>query len=299
LVDYASYPTAKIAENSHRYRPLGLGYANLGGLLLRMGIPYDSEKAAKWTATMTAFMHFTALRASVELAEFKGAFEGFENDRMSALNAIHQHQSALENLQVEGELASVVQNLRAQAVDTCERIARSGIRNAQVTLIAPTGTIGLFMDCDTLGIEPDFSLVKIKNLVGGQTLRLVNRSVGPALKKLGYSDQEAKEIVAHLEAIGSLANAPHLKEKDEPVFDTAVPSQDRPDRLISWQGHLRIMAAAQPFLSGGISKTVNLPKNATVETVKEVYLSAWKQGLKCVSIYRDGSKALQPLCLDC
>jgi ribonucleoside-diphosphate reductase alpha chain len=299
LVDYASYPTEKIAEMSHRYRPLGLGFANLGGLLMRLAIPYDSEAAAEWTSAVTASMHFTALRASAELAEEKGAFDGFEHDRISALSALHQHLSALENLKLKSEFAAPLKNIRMQAIETFEKIGRTGLRNAQVTLIAPTGTIGLFMDCDTLGIEPDFSLVKIKNLVGGQTLRLINTSVGPALKKLGYSPKQIQEVEAHLVAKGTLIGAPHLKEADLPIFDTAVPNPDRIERLISWQGHLRIMAAAQPFLSGGISKTVNLPKNATVETVREVYMSAWKQGLKCVAVYRDGSKALQPLCLDC
>jgi ribonucleoside-diphosphate reductase alpha chain len=299
LVDYASYPTFKIAENSHRYRPLGLGFANLGGLLMRMAIPYDSEEAAAWTAAITATMHFTALRTSVDLAAQKGAFEGFENDRLSALNALRQHQIALDELKVHGELEPVVKKLRAVAIETMEGACRLGVRNAQITLIAPTGTIGLFMDCDTLGIEPDFSLVKIKNLVGGQTLRLINTAVGPALRKLGYTNRDVKAIEDHLIANGSLSGAPHLKEKDWPVFDTAMPSPDRPDRMISWKGHLRIMAAAQPYLSGGISKTINLPKNATVETVRDVYFAAWKQGLKCVSVYRDGSKALQPLCLDC
>jgi ribonucleoside-diphosphate reductase alpha chain len=299
LVDYASYPTEKIAENSHRYRPLGLGFANLGGLLMRMGIPYDSEQAAAWTSAVTATMHFTALQESAELAELKGAFDGFEHDRTSALNALHQHLSSLETLKLEGDLGLIVQRLRRSAVETLERIGRNGLRNAQVTLIAPTGTIGLFMDCDTLGIEPDFALVKMKNLVGGQTLRLVNSSVGPALKKLGYPMTHIQQIEKHLLASGTLAGAPYLKESDFAVFDTAVPNPEWPERFISWQGHLRIMSAAQPFLSGGISKTVNLPRNASVETVKEVYMSAWKQGLKSISIYRDGSKALQPLCLDC
>lgn len=299
LVDYASYPTTEIANNSHLYRPLGLGYANLGGLLMRMAIPYGSERAAHWTAAITADMHFSALAASVELAERKGPFEGLHEDRASSLQALHHHVDAIENWKFDPELEAVGQKLRLKASQTMERAGHSGIRNAQVTLIAPTGTIGLFMDCDTLGIEPDFSLVKIKKLVGGQTLRLVNGSVGSALKKLGYSKAQVEAVEQHLVRTGTLSGAPHLKDADLPVFDTAVPSPDRPERMISWQGHLRIMAAAQPFLSGGISKTVNLPKNATVDTVCEVYLSAWKQGLKCVAIYRDGSKALQPLCLDC
>lgn len=299
LVDFASYPTAKIADNSHRYRPLGLGYANLGGLLMRMAIPYDSEQAAEWTAAVTAGMHFTALATSVELAEQKGPFEGLHEDRASALQALHQHVDAIEGWKFHGELESVGQKLRVLASQTMEHAGHSGVRNAQVTLIAPTGTIGLFMDCDTLGIEPDFALVKIKKLVGGQQLRLVNASVGVALKKLGYADSQVKAIEEYLVSKGSLSGAPYVQEKDLPVFDTAVPSADRPDRAISWEGHLRIMASAQPFLSGGISKTVNLPKTATVETVRDVYLRAWKQGLKCVAIYRDGSKALQPLCLDC
>ncbi len=299
LVDYASYPTRKIAENSHRFRPLGLGFANLGGLLMRMAIPYDSVKAAEWTSLITATLHFVALRTSVDMAELKGAFDGFHEDRASTLQVMHFHREALEKLSLDSELHGQWERIKLETTQTVERAGHYGLRNAQLSLIAPTGTIGLFMDCDTLGIEPDFSLVKVKHLVGGQILKLVNKAVGPALARMGYLESQIKEIEQHLLKNGVLSGAPHLNEKDLNVFDTAMPAPDRPERMVSWQGHLRIMTAAQPFLSGGISKTVNLPRNASVETVRDVYLSAWDQGLKCISIYRDGSKALQPLCLDC
>jgi ribonucleoside-diphosphate reductase alpha chain len=297
IVDYASYPTEEIAENSHRYRPLGLGYANLGGLLMQMAIPYDSELAAEWTAMITAKMHFTAMQASCDLAKHKAPFEGFEKDREACGRVLKIHLSDLEKLTVTADLP--LEALKKKARTVVEEAAKTGLRNAQLTLLAPTGTIGLFMDCDTLGIEPDFALLKVKNLVGGQVLKLANQSVEKALTRLGYQAPEKKMILDHLVQNGSLVGAPNLKPEHLSIFDTAVPPTNHKERLISWRGHLRIMAAAQPFLSGGISKTVNLPRNATAEDVKAVYLSAYERGLKSVSVYVDGAKSLQPLCLDC
>lgn len=285
IVDYASYPTPQIAENSHRYRPLGLGFANLGGLLMQMGIPYESDAASTLTAHLTAEMHFSALEMSCELSEKLGAFEGFHEDKLSTLEVVHRHLSSVE---------SQPSDLKQRAHTIVERIGRSGLRNAQLTLIAPTGTIGLFMDCDTLGIEPDFALVKMKSLVGGPTLRMINKSVAPALRRLGYLESEILSTEKNLVESGRLIG---VRQEHLAVFDTAMPSDS--GRFISWQGHLNIMAAAQPFLSGGISKTVNLPKSATVGDIKQVFLAAYHMGLKAISVYRDGAKTLQPLCLDC
>ncbi len=291
LVDYASYPTAAICETSHRFRPLGLGYANLGGLLMRMGIPYDSEEGAAVTAKVTAAMHGLSLMASAEMAQEHGAFKGWSENRAAALKVLDLHNAAAKKID-----SPWIQQAFAHARTLA---GKTGLRNAQVTLLAPTGTIGLLMDCDTLGIEPDFALVKRKTLAGGGELRLVNQSVTQGLTTLGYDAAAIAEIVKHVEQHGTVAGAPGLKAEHEAVFDCAVPPTGKPERRISVEGHLRIMAAAQPFLSGAISKTVNLPATATVEDVQNIFLEGWRLGLKAVAIYRDGSKALQPLCAEC
>lgn len=291
LVDYASYPTAAIAETSHKFRPLGLGYANLGGLLMRMGIPYDSEKGAEVTAKITAAMHGLSLMASADLAQKVGPFKGWSENREAALKVLDLHVAAAKKID-----SPWIQQAFAHARTIA---GKTGLRNAQVTLLAPTGTIGLLMDCDTLGIEPDFALVKRKTLAGGGELRLVNQSVFQALETLGYEKAATEKIVKHVEETGSIKGAPGLKAEHEPVFDCAVPPKGFPERRISVEGHLRIMAAAQPFLSGAISKTVNLPATATVDDVQNIFLEGWRMGLKALAIYRDGSKALQPLCAEC
>ena len=294
LVDYSSYPTAEIARNSHEYRPLGLGYSNLGGLLMRMGIPYDSETAAEKTAQVTGAMHALALQASVNMAEALSAFSGWSKNRESAMEVLAAHQQEWKKRKfadfpwVDKIFESVVQ-----------RAAKTGLRNAQITLIAPTGTIGLLMDCDTLGIEPDFSLLKRKTLSGGGEMSLVNASVRQALQTLKYSSGDCEKIEKFIAQNGHAVGAPGLKPEHESVFDCALPPAQHPRRRVSAEGHLRIMAAAQPFLSGAISKTVNLPASTTVDEVFALYLRAWKLGLKSLAIYRDGSKALQPLCVDC
>ncbi|MGZ3722311.1 MAG: vitamin B12-dependent ribonucleotide reductase [Bdellovibrionales bacterium] len=294
LVDYAAYPTKEIAENSHCFRPLGLGYANLGGMLMRLGIPYDSELGAEWTARITGAMHAMALSTSQLVAETMGAFEGWEKNRESAMQVLKMHQAAWRELGLTG--MKWVDDLFSSTVAGA---ARTGLRNAQVTLIAPTGTIGLLMDCDTLGIEPDFSLIKIKTLAGGGALRLVNQGVSEALRNLKYSEAEITKLIAYVTENGSLAGAPELRPEHAAVFDCALPPIQFPERRVSPEGHLRIMAAAQPFLSGAISKTVNLPTSFTVDDVEKLFLQAWKLGLKSLAIYRDGSKALQPLCAEC
>jgi ribonucleoside-diphosphate reductase alpha chain len=294
LIDYASYPTAKIAENSHRFRPLGLGYANLGGLLMRMAIPYDSEAAATWTGKITGALHAVALDLTAKVAAQRGAFDGWEENREDALSVLERHCQAWR--------ASAVKDLPwvdRLFEDVLRQAERTGLRNAQVTLIAPTGTIGLVMDCDTLGIEPDFSLVKRKHLAGGGSLFLVNHSVPAALRRLGYTDDRIDAIQRHVSLTGTVVGAPGFEGRHSAVFDCAMAPEGHPERCISTAGHLRIMAAAQPFLSGAISKTVNLPASARVEDVEGVFYEGWTLGLKALAIYRDGSKSLQPLCAEC
>ena len=287
LIDYASYPTAAVAENSHHFRPLGLGYANLGGMLMRMAIPYDSDPGRRWTARITATLQALALETSAEMAEHLGPFSSWKINREAPLEVLNRQREAA--MTVDPRLFDRALKL----------IEKHGLRNAQVTLIAPTGTIGLLMDCDTLGIEPDFALSKLKQLSGGGELKLLNRSVPRALGKLGYTDGAREEIIRHIAANGTAAGARVLKPEHLPIFDTAVPPPGFPERRISVAGHLGAMASAQPFLSGAISKTVNLPASASVEDVQKIYLEGYRLGLKSLAVYRDGSKALQPLCAEC
>jgi len=293
-VDAASYPTAKIAENSHLYRPLGLGYSNLGGLLMRMGIPYDSETAAGWTTRITGAMHLWALEASVEMAEAFGPFARWKQNAETAKRVLEAHHQEWRSRR-----PSDMEALDEQWEEMRARAASVGLRHAQVTLIAPTGTIGLLMDCETLGIEPDFALIKRKTLAEGGELRLVNGAVRAALEVLQYSETEIEEILAHVQARGAMVGAPILRAEHLPIFDCAMAPAGHPARRVTQAGHLRILAAAQPFLSGAISKTVNLPTTATSEQIEQLMIQAWKLGLKSLAIYRDGSKALQPLCAEC
>lgn len=382
LVDFSSYPTEKIARNSHDYRPLGLGYANLGTLLMIKGIPYDSHEALAWTGALTAIMHGEALRTSAEIAKSKGPFAGFAKNAQSMMRVMKQHQAALGH--IEGDLvpAELMKSARGVWHETIKMGAEHGYRNAQATVLAPTGTIGLLMDCDTTGIEPDFALVKFKKLAGGGYFKIVNQSVPKALKNLGYTDKQMAEIVEYavgtmslentphintdalkkrgatevdiqrissalpgafdlnsavapwvlgeeglarlgftqeslegrtvLEALGfteaqikeaskvacgrmMLEGAPHLRAEHLGVFDCANKCGAEGMRFIQPMAHIRMMAAAQPFLSGAISKTVNLPHESSVQDIEDVYTEAWKLGLKAVAVYRDGSKMSQPL----
>lgn len=294
LVDYSSYPTAKIAENSHRFRPLGLGYANLGGLLMRLAIPYDSEAAAQWTRKITGAMHAIALEMSQRISRIRGPFAGWPENREAALAVLERHHQAWKTSSIKD--LPWVGRLYEDAVTGAEK---TGLRNAQVTLIAPTGTIGLVMDCDTLGIEPDFALVKRKHLVGGGELRLVNHSLSTALRRLRYTSGQIVEIEKYVSVKGTVVGAPGFDPRHSAVFDCAMAPVGHPERSISTEGHLRVMAAAQPFLSGAISKTVNLPASTRVEDVEKVFLEGWSLGLKALAVYRDGSKSLQPLCAEC
>ncbi|MHC4411130.1 MAG: vitamin B12-dependent ribonucleotide reductase, partial [Planctomycetota bacterium] len=281
MVDRASYPTKNIARNSSRYRPLGLGYANLGALLMAEGLPYDSDEARERAAGITALLCGEAYRVSAEFAEQFGAFEAFGENRESFLEVLHRHRDALGLL--DGAWADAAREAWDRAVSGAEK---HGVRNAQTTVLAPTGTIAFLMDCDTTGIEPDLALVKYKHLVGGGSLRMVNHTVPHALRTLGY---DPDPIVAYLEEKESIEGAPGLKEEHLPVFDCAVPPPGG-GRCIAPEGHLQMMAAVQPFLSGGISKTVNLPNSASPESIAEIYLQGWKLGLKAIAVYREGSK---------
>jgi len=294
LVDSASYPSVEIAENSHRFRPLGLGYANLGALVMRLGLPYDGDESRALAGAVTALMTGQAYATSQEIAKGLGTFDGWEENRDCMMKVIGMHREALRG--VDSSLCPP--ELRKEAERAWEGVEetapRTGFRNAQVSLLAPTGTIGFMMDCDTTGVEPDIALVKYKQLAGGGIMKIVNRSLRPALQRLGYSDDEMEAIIKYVDENEMIEGAPELKSEHLPVFDCAFKPKNG-SRHISYKAHLRMMAAVQPFLSGAISKTVNMPSTATVNEIMQTYLDGWKMGLKSVAIYRDGSKRTQPL----
>ncbi len=294
LVDNASYPTEKIARNSHEFRPLGLGYANLGAMLLSLALPYDSETGRDVAGCVTALMCGESYAQSARIAERKGPFASYEANREPMLSVIRKHGAALLSIHPENVQPSLF--AAAQSVwDTALALGEvSGYRNSQVTVLAPTGTIGFMMDCDTTGVEPDLALVKHKKMVGGGFMKIVNQTVPHALLRLGYSSEEGSKIVSHIDKTGTIEGAPGLKPEHLPVFDCSV-APARGGRSISWRGQLKMMAAAQPFLSGAISKTVNMPEKSTVEDIMEVYVESWRLRLKAVAIYRDNSKSSQPL----
>ncbi len=294
IVDSASYPTERIAKNSHDFRPLGLGYANLGALLMSMGIPYDSPAGRDWAAAITAVMCGQAYLTSARIAEAVGPCPGYAVNEDSFLDVILMHGKAVSGI----DSKRVPDDLFKAAVD-CWNDAytlgeRAGFRNAQVTVLAPTGTIGFMMDCDTTGIEPDLALVKYKKLVGGGIIKIVNNTVPQALIKLGYTPEQVEMIVTHIDSTGTIEGAPALKDEHLPVFDCSFRPQNG-KRSIHYMGHVRMMAATQPFISGAISKTINMPEESSVEDVMDAYMESWKLGLKAVAIYRDNSKRAQPL----
>jgi ribonucleoside-diphosphate reductase alpha chain len=294
IVDSASYPTEKIARNSHDFRPLGLGFANLGALLMSMGIPYDSPQGRDWAGAITAVMCGQAYLTSARIAEGVGPCPGYAANEESFLDVILMHGKAVSGI----DSKRVPPDLFQAAVD-CWNDAyalgeRAGFRNAQTTVIAPTGTIGFMMDCDTTGVEPDLALVKYKKLVGGGIIKIVNNTVPQALIKLGYTPEEVEVIVSHIDATGTIEDAPALKDEHLAVFDCSFRPQNG-KRSIHYMGHVRMMAAVQPFISGAISKTINMPEESTVEEVMDAYQESWRLGLKAVAIYRDGSKKVQPL----
>ncbi|MFZ9886736.1 MAG: vitamin B12-dependent ribonucleotide reductase [Myxococcota bacterium] len=297
VVDDASYPTERIGRNSHDYRPLGLGYANLGALLMDAGLPYDSDGGRAYAAAITALMGGTAYAASAEVAKAKGPFAGYAKNRTSFLDVMGLHKRAAYDVDAGllPELhTAVLEAARSSWEAVTQEGANHGFRNAQVTVLAPTGTIGFMMDCDTTGIEPDIALVKYKRLVGGGMMKIVNQTVPAALERLGYSAKERQVILDHLEQNETIEGAPGLKETHLPVFDCAFKAQ-RGTRSIAPMGHVKMMAATQPFLSGAISKTVNMPHESSVEDIANIYLESWRLGLKAVAIYRDGCKRSQPL----
>ncbi len=294
IVGPSSYPTEEIGANARAFRQLGLGYANLGAYLMSNGMPYDSAPGRSTAAAITALMTGRAYRRSAEVAAALGPYDRYEENRQPHNGVMRMHRDASHEISDEtcfdGELLAAARRSWEEAVELGER---HGYRNAQATVLAPTGTISFLMDCDTTGVEPDFSLVKFKELVGGGQMTIVNRTVPLALATLGYSEHEVEQIEAHLAEHGTILGAPALKDEHLPVFDVAVG-----ERAISHMGHLRMMGAVQPFISGAISKTVNLPEEATVEDIADAYIQAWHLGVKALAVYRDGSKTAQALRTD-
>ena len=296
LVDNASYPTPRIEENSHRFRPLGLGYANLGALLMSRGLAYDSDEGRNYAAALTAIMHGEAYRQSALIArDHGGPFQDYAINEGPFLRVIGKHRDAAYRIPADQAVPTdMIQAARVVFDDALKLGQEYGYRNAQVTVLAPTGTIAFMMDCDTTGIEPDIALIKYKKLVGEGFLKIVNQTVPAALKKLGYAPEQVEEILAYINERETIEGAPYLKAEHLSVFDCAFKPVNG-ERSIDYMGHVRMMAAVQPFLSGAISKTVNMPEAATTEQIEEVYLQGWKLGLKAIAIYRDGSKRSQPL----
>ncbi|HTO26324.1 MAG TPA: vitamin B12-dependent ribonucleotide reductase [Gaiellaceae bacterium] len=291
LVGYSSYPTPEIERNAKAFRQLGLGYANLGALLMARGLPYDSDEGRAYSAAITALMTGRAYRKSAEIAARMGPFAGYALNRAPMIGVIAKHRAAVGNIEHSASVPSDLLTACRTAWDDALNIGEiHGYRNAQATVLAPTGTISFMMDCDTTGVEPDFSLVKSKKLVGGGEITIVNKTVPMALEKLGYAPREVEETVAFIDERNSIVGAPYVKTEHYPVFDCAVG-----DRAIHYLGHVKMMGAVQPFISGAISKTVNMPEESTVEDVMSLYVDAWRLGVKAIAIYRDNCKVAQPL----
>lgn len=292
LVGYSDYPTEKITKNARAYRELGLGYANLGALLMAQGLPYDSEEGRAQAAAITALMTGHAYATSAKIASKVGPFAGYHKDRKGMITVLKQHREAVDRIDaslVSEQLLSSAATAWDEAVELAQQY---GVRNSQASVLAPTGTIGLMMDCDTTGIEPDLGLVKVKKLVGGGTMSIVNQTVPRALNVLGYSTAEIKEITDYIDVEKTIIGAPHLKKEHQKVFACSMG-----DNAIHYLGHVKMMSAVQPFLSGAISKTVNMPEDVTIEEVEQLHIDAWKLGLKAVAIYRDNCKVAQPLAM--
>ncbi len=290
LVGYSEYPTESIGKNALAYRELGIGYANLGALLMAQGLPYDSDEGRAQASAITALLTGYAYATSAKMAAKVGPFAGFNKDREGMIRVLKQHRAEVSKIDaslVSEDLLSAATNAWDEAVELGER---HGVRNSQASVLAPTGTIGLMMDCDTTGIEPDLGLVKVKKLVGGGTMSIVNQTVPRALKSLGYKKDQIADIVKYIDDEKTIIGAPHLKSEHLPVFACSMG-----DNSIHYLGHVKMMAAAQPFISGAISKTVNMPEEASVEDIEQLHLDAWKMGLKAIAIYRDNCKVAQPL----
>jgi ribonucleoside-diphosphate reductase alpha chain len=291
LVGNSSYPTPEIEQNAKAFRQLGLGYANLGALLMARGLAYDSDEGRAYAAAVTALMTGRAYRKSSEIAARMGPFAGYQPNAAAMIGVIAKHRAAVGNIEhahsVPDDLLSACRKAWDEALDAGEV---HGYRNAQATVLAPTGTISFMMDCDTTGVEPDFSLVKSKKLVGGGEITIVNKTVSLALEKLGYAPTEVEEVVAFVDERNTIVGAPYVKSEHYPIFDCAIG-----ERAIHYMGHVKMMGAVQPFISGAISKTVNMPEQVTVEDVMQLYIDAWKLGTKAIAIYRDNCKVAQPL----
>jgi ribonucleoside-diphosphate reductase alpha chain len=304
IVGYSSYPTQKIERNAKDMRQLGLGYANLGAMLMALGIPYDSDEGRSYAGAITALMTGHAYATSAAIAERSGPFAAYHKNREPMLKVIGQHRDAAHRLRSNvgahghAPIVANIDDLTSAATAAWDNALSlgeaNGYRNAQATVIAPTGTIAFMMDCDTTGVEPDIALVKYKKLVGGGLMKIVNNTVPLALRRLGYSEAQVDEIVRFIDDQGTIEGAPGLKDEHLPVFDCAFKAE-KGVRTIHHMGHIKMMGAVQPFISGAISKTVNLPEEATVEEIMDAYIEAWRHGIKAIAIYRDGSKKVQPL----
>jgi len=293
LVGNSDYPTEKIGQNAKAFRQLGLGYANLGALLMARGVPYDSDGGRAWAAAITALMTGHAYATSAKIAEHTGPFAGYAPNADAMLRVIRKHRAAADDIDAELVPEGLLTAGKSAWDEAIARGEKHGYRNAQATVLAPTGTIGLMMDCDTTGIEPDLALVKNKKLVGGGTMQIVNQTVPRALIRLGYTPEQVSDVVDYIAEHNSVGDAPHLREEHYPVFDTSMG-----ERSIHYMGHVKMMAAVQPFISGAISKTVNMPEDVTVENVEQMFVEGWRLGLKAVAIYRDNCKVAQPLSAD-
>ena len=294
LISNSAYPTPAIEQNSHDYRPLGIGYANLGALLMSRGLAYDSNEGRNLAGAITSLQSGHCYFQSSKIAERIGAFNGYAKNAEPAMEVMRMHRDASYAIDAEGVPAELMTEARKAWDNVVEHGSQHGLRNAQISVLAPTGTISFLMDCDTTGVEPDIALVKYKWLVGGGMLKIVNGTVPEALTRLGYTEAERKEILAYIEEKDTIEGAPHVKDEHLPVFDCAFKAANG-TRTIHYMGHIRMMAAVQPFISGAISKTVNMPHEATKEEIADVYMQGWKMGLKAIAIYRDGSKRQQAL----
>jgi ribonucleoside-diphosphate reductase alpha chain len=294
LISKADYPHPKIAEETKKYRTIGLGYTNLGALIMALGLPYDSDEARDLAASITALMTGTAYKLSAEIASKLGPFPEYERNKEPMMEVMKMHKDHLKYVKENEFNKEILEKAKEAWNEVIELGEKYGFRNAQATVIAPTGTISFMMDADTTGIEPDFALVKMKQLVGGGYMKIVNKTVPLALKRLGYNEEQINDIIKHLEETQNIETAPHLKEEHLYVFDCAIKPPGG-KRSIHWLGHVKMVAAVQPFISGGISKTFNMPNETTIQEIYDAYFTAWKLGIKCFAVYRDGSKATQAL----
>jgi len=294
LIDNSSYPTAEIGANAHAFRELGLGYANLGALLMTLGLPYDSDAGRSYAGAVTALMSGEGYLQSARNAAATGAFSGYEVNQQPMLRVLNKHRAQAYKISSSHVPLDLLTAARESWDETCAEAEKFGVKNSQISVLAPTGTIAFMMDCDTTGVEPDIALIKYKKLVGGGMLKMINNTVPRALKRLGYDVKQSQEIVEYIEEQGTIEGAPHIKDEDLAVFDCAFKAE-KGSRTIHYMGHVKMMGAVQPFISGAISKTINMPTDATVEEIMHAYTESWKLGLKAIAIYRDGSKRTQPL----